>query len=686
MPAFPNATYFGFLNETRRLFQESRDLASALAVAARQAVPRIADFCVVQQLDAAGAVLEAAAVHLVQEFDDKPDSIQARTFAGPDAARSFAAWALGVELASQLSFPLRFHGRIHGALLLGNLGFGGFAPDQANLAEEFARCAAMGLQRFWREEAYAPASVDVVTQMQERLALLQCILDSLPVSVVAVEAGGIPKFMNLEAARNLGLEGTATGGSCTLATLLEGCDLMTDKGKPVKPADLPVVRALETGEPVRSVLIHRDRQTGQQRWWELHALPHRNESDRVDLAVLWARDLTREKALETKLRRALQDSRTSRELLQVAFDSLEDRIGILDAEGRIVYANESLARFLGPEVLLSRMRDPNKGFPDRLECTDPEGSPVAWETSPLARALRGEPAPPALLHFRDQVTGVAQWVESRAVAIRDVRGGLALVVDMARVVSATQKELRIQGRPESDQRFETLGRLVGGIAHEFNNLFTSIGGFAELAGKAAERVPDAYSYFKEIQRAEQRGALLIRQLLAFGRRQMLHPTIVRLSALVEGLADVLERIAGDRVKQNVELCADPDLVRVDPERFKQCLLHLVYNAKEAIPAEGVIRISTTVREVMRTEASVEGRVSPGRYAVLEVGDTGVGIAPWDRQRIFEPFYSTKGKAKCNGMGLSEVLGFVYQSQGFIQLESEPGKGATFRLLFPSVPG
>lgn len=685
MPAYLNATYFGFLNETRRLFQECPDLASALAVAARQAVPRIADVCVVQQLDAAGSVVEAAAVHLVQEFGDKPDSLQARGFSGPDAARSFAAWARGMELASHLSFPLHFRGRLNGAMLLGNLGFGDFAPDQAALAEEFARCAAMGLERFWREDRYVPPYSEADFQMRERLALLQRILDSLPVSVLAVDTQGIPIFMNREAAQCLGLEEPATGGSRSLASLLEGCDFETETGKPVQAAELPVFRALETGEPVQSVLLSRDRKSGQQRWWDLRVVPHKDGSDRIDLAVLCTRDLTREKASEIKLRRAAQDSRSARDLLRGALDSMEDRVGVQDAQGRLVYANESLARFLGPDVLLARMQEPVKAFPDRQECSDPEGGPLAWESSPLARALRGEPSPPALLHFRDQDTGVEQWVESRVMAIRDVRGGLALVVDISRDVSVTQKDLQIQGRLEADRRFETLGRLVGGIAHEFNNLFTSIGGFADLAAKEAEGVPDARSYLKEIQRAEQRGALLIRQLLAFGRRQMLHPTLVRINPLVEGLADLLGRIGGNRVTRITELAVDAGLVRLDPERFKQCVLQLVFNANEAIPEAGVIRIATSVREVARTEATVEGRMPPGRYSVLEVGDTGTGIAPWDLNRIFEPFYSTKGRAKCNGMGLSEVLGFVYQSQGFVQVESEPGRGSAFRLLFPIVP-
>ena len=233
------------------------------------------------------------------------------------------------------------------------------------------------------------------------------------------------------------------------------------------------------------------------------------------------------------------------------------------------------------------------------------------------------------------------------------------------------------------QKLEAIGRLAGGVAHDFNNILMSIMGSADLL---LMDVPDgaARDEAAEIKQAVERGAGLTRQLLAFSRRQASNPRLISLGDVVGGMEKMIRRLIETDVDFEMVRPQQMIGVRADPGQIEQVVLNLVVNARDAMPEGGRVRV--TVEEVTVDEdaavALVEGK--PGRYARLSVADTGTGIDDATRARLFEPFFTTKEQGKGTGLGLSIVYGIVRQSGGSISVVSEPGKGATFVVYLPIV--
>jgi PAS domain S-box-containing protein len=242
------------------------------------------------------------------------------------------------------------------------------------------------------------------------------------------------------------------------------------------------------------------------------------------------------------------------------------------------------------------------------------------------------------------------------------------------------KELEEQLRQA--QKIEAIGVLAGGIAHDFNNILTAINGYSELLVTHLQDDETMRSYAREIERAGNRAASLTRQLLAFSRKQLLRPQEVNVNRLVIDLERMLRRIIGEGVRLETEL--DPGLhpVVIDPGQLEQVIMNLAVNSRDAMPGGGTLRLVTS--NVVLNEEFVSRHVGsrPGAYVLLEVGDTGVGMDQATRERIFEPFFTTKEVGKGTGLGLATVYGIVKQSGGYIGVESEPGKGSTFRIYLP----
>ncbi|WP_447975139.1 PAS domain S-box protein [Nitrospira sp. Kam-Ns4a] len=240
----------------------------------------------------------------------------------------------------------------------------------------------------------------------------------------------------------------------------------------------------------------------------------------------------------------------------------------------------------------------------------------------------------------------------------------------------SQEEL-IQAR-----KLEAVGKLAGGIAHEFNNLLTVILGYGELVGKAVTGQTVLADQIAHMMRAAERAASLTQQLLAFGRKQVLQAQVLDLNDLVTSFHQMLARLIGEDVTMALRLEATR-AIRADPGQLQQVLLNLVNNARDAMPTGGRLTIATADLAVMEPAAPSHG-VPPGTYVTLSVRDTGVGMAPDTQARIFEPFFTTKEVGQGTGLGLSTVYGIVAQSGGHIRVESEPGRGTTFTLYFPAV--
>ena len=244
------------------------------------------------------------------------------------------------------------------------------------------------------------------------------------------------------------------------------------------------------------------------------------------------------------------------------------------------------------------------------------------------------------------------------------------------------EQKQLQDRLAQTERMEAVGQLASGVAHDFNNLLTIIKGYSSLL---LERIPegeDAHAA-REIQRASDRAASLTHQLLAFGRKQTLQPRVLDLNLIVRGLEEMLRRLLTENVELVIHTARNLGFVHADPVQMEQVLINLVVNARDAMPKGGRLTIETASCPG-RDDADQAENIFASPYVTLSVSDTGVGMDADTRARIFEPFFTTKEVGKGTGLGLATVYGIIKQSNGHIEVESEPGHGSTFRLSLPRI--
>jgi PAS domain S-box-containing protein len=272
------------------------------------------------------------------------------------------------------------------------------------------------------------------------------------------------------------------------------------------------------------------------------------------------------------------------------------------------------------------------------------------------------------------------WVSDTAVV---VGGSDSHPVMEGIIVDITERKV-LENQLQQSRRMEAVGRLAGGIAHDFNNLLTIIKGYAELAQQRAGISPEIRADVLQVENAAERASALVRQLLAFSRKQVLQPKIIDLNSIVLGLEKLLGRLLGENIEMVTRCAANVGSVKADPAQVEQVLMNLVVNARDAMPKGGRLTVETTNVHLDSTYARDHVAVKPGPYVMLAVSDTGVGMSPETVAHIFEPFYTTKESGQGTGLGLSTVYGIVKQSGGYIWVYSEPGKGSTFKVYLPRV--
>jgi PAS domain S-box-containing protein len=267
------------------------------------------------------------------------------------------------------------------------------------------------------------------------------------------------------------------------------------------------------------------------------------------------------------------------------------------------------------------------------------------------------------------IDGARRWLRTQACPLRDCHGAITSVLGISRDITG-QRELEAQLR--HSQKMEAIGQLAGGIAHDFNNILTVILGFATTLVEGEDDPQMRRVATTQIVEAADRAAGLTRQLLAFGRRQIMKPQDVDLNDLVSSLAKMVQRLLGEDINLQLQLSLRPLPIHADPGLIDQVLMNLVINARDAMPSGGTLRIETAMRSS-----------GAGDHAIVRVIDTGTGIPAASLQRIFDPFYTTKAAGKGSGLGLATAFGIVAQHNGQIDVSSEVGRGTTFEVTLPS---
>ena len=387
---------------------------------------------------------------------------------------------------------------------------------------------------------------------------------------------------------------------------------------------------------------------------------------RADLSggamVCFVRDITAEK-------RSREALRQSEERFRALIEKSTDMVQVLDAEGRITFWSPSTVEGMGwPEAEAMGRH--------ALEWIHPEDREriSALLVQLLARPGGRERALLRHLH----ADGSWRQLDTYARNLLDEPAVRGVVVN----ASVVSEQLALEQHLRQAQKLESVGRLAGGVAHDFNNLLTVIlAGVDELRHGPADPA-EAAEIVDEIGAAGDRARELTQQLLAFGRKQVITPVSLDLTAVVQGTEKLLRRLLGEDVVLTTQLASDLWPVRGDRGQVEQIIVNLAVNARDAMPAGGQLSLETSNVELTAQDAGARTGLRPGRWTRLAVRDDGEGMAPEVRERIFEPFFTTKEKGKGTGLGLSTVYGIVTQSQGFILVDSEPGRGTTFELFLP----
>ncbi len=384
------------------------------------------------------------------------------------------------------------------------------------------------------------------------------------------------------------------------------------------------------------------------------------------------RELTR---LYSDLQRSQNDLQSQTRILQSILDSIGDGVSVANERGEFLLVNPAAEEIVG---IAHTPGDPGQWSEKYGLYLPDQVTPYPAAELPLAKAMRGEPSNSVEIFARNPGHPQGVWLSVTARPLTDkagvVHGGVAVFSDVT-----AHKRAEVELRQA--QKMEAIGRLAGGIAHDFNNILGVVIGQSGLLLSQPEITAAARRRVEEISDAASHAATLTRQLLAFGRKQVLQPAVLNLNRVIGDVENMIRRLIGDEIEVRTLLAADLENVNADPSQMEQVIINFCVNARDAMPHGGRITIETKKVHLDEFAAS-QHSMKPGRYVRLAVSDTGSGIEKEILLHIFEPFFTTKGPAKGTGLGLATVYGIVKQSGGDVLVYSEPGQGSTFSVYLP----